>query len=118
MHSRAKLLHIGLRLALVSVLLAALAPTVSRALAAFDPRLDGDRCTVTQQGKPTPSVPNAPSHDCPYCLVGNLAAGLPGSATFVPVTPQGHPPLQVFTHPWVQQTEYHWGNPRAPPRLS
>ncbi|GAA5181882.1 hypothetical protein GCM10025771_29870 [Niveibacterium umoris] len=106
------------RIALLAVLMAATAPTISRALASLDPRFDAASLCRVASDRKGESSPASDQAACPYCLVANLghALGSPPPTLPVPTTRHGVP--QAATAAPQTSSAPHWGDARAPPILT
>ncbi len=115
--------RIGLWLALVAMLLGALAPTVSQALAAQGRLVPLDVCFSGGVGG-TPAPPSSPEGGsllhgfCGYCLTHAGSFGLPAVSAHVALALPAHaercpPPAApvMVTAPWAPSL------PRAPPAV-
>jgi hypothetical protein len=106
-------------IAMLAVLFAALAPTVSHALAASTPAALAEMCTVDSGAKKAPTNTMHGMEHCAYCVMHGGAPGLPPSALGGFAVIGGHdfyPPL-FYTAP---QPLHSWSasHPRGPPAVS
>lgn len=94
MHSRRVSLQRGLHLALAAILFAALLPTLSRTLAALDPRFDTSSLCRTAGGDPS-DLPGKALHHCPYCTAELHSHALLNTKPASSTPPHGRP---ILTH--------------------
>lgn len=131
MELNTRMRHVAAWVACFAILLAALAPTVSRVLAAGGPQsYQTDAGSVTGQGLVHEA--DHPAHDsstqvkkelhfehCPFCLVHAGSFGLPPTAGFILPAASGSP---VFPILFYQSSRplFVWATPqsRAPPAYS
>ena len=119
MLNRLKRQTLHLWIAMLAVLFAALAPTVSHAIAASTTGILAEMCSVDGPTKKAPTNTMHGMEHCPYCAThGGAPALLPPALTGFAVI-GGHdayPPL-FYTAP---QPLHGWrtANPRGPPALS
>ncbi|MRX06257.1 DUF2946 domain-containing protein [Pseudoduganella sp. FT25W] len=110
-------LHIWI--AILGVLFAALAPTVSHALASTTTAALAEMCTVDSGAKKAPTNIMHGMEHCAYCVMHGGAPALPPSALGGFAVIGGHdfyPPL-FYTAPQPLHT-WRAASPRGPPALS
>jgi hypothetical protein len=111
---RRQTLHLWI--AMLAVLFAALAPTVSHALASTTEAALAEMCTVGAPSKKAPSNTMHGMEHCPYCASHGAAPLLPPPATMNFAVIGGHdfyPPL-FYTAPQPLHT-WSASRPRGPP---
>lgn len=114
---RHQTLHLWI--AMLAVLFAALAPTVSHALASTTEARLAEMCSVVDAGKKAPTNTMHGMEHCPYCAVHGTAPALPTSMSSGFAVIGGHdfyPPL-FYTAPQPLHT-WRAARPRGPPAFS